>query len=342
MNVGLAIFDDDRTNGPINDVRYNGNQFYPGVGFNNLLYWDNLAPVQSGGGLNKLVVNRQNGTVTDKSPNGGNIDLSSMPNIGAILAAPSVVLPLVARGESETTTHAFLGYAWSGRAATLDGVALSSFSGIKMVAEEGLYNLSVSGSDSTAMVSQGASPKVSFTSTILSDNTIQLNWETEAGSWLDTALDGCEAITPARSGSVMVNQNATGYYLYVVTQEGGVVMSLEGAISALYTSSEVNKIIGLNNPSENFGYIYLVNLGNIPLNWTASTRTPNLLDLEPTSGILETTSSIRYEVNHDGLSPGDYQGIIEIDAGSAGRSTVVVNITVVNELNELFISLVVR
>ena len=27
-NVGLPIAEDDRTNGPINDVRYNGNQIY--------------------------------------------------------------------------------------------------------------------------------------------------------------------------------------------------------------------------------------------------------------------------------------------------------------------------
>jgi hypothetical protein len=342
MNIGLAIFDDDRSDGPINDVRYNGNRFYPDASFNGVVYRDNLAQAQTGSGLNSLIVNRNNGIATDKSPYGGNIDLSSVPSTGGILAAPGVILPLTARGESQTTTLAFLGYAWSGDSASLNGTPLSTASGLIAVAEEGQNNLIVSGNTFTAVVTKGVMPSVSVTSTPLDSNTMRLDWETEAGAWLDTAMDGGVTIPAARAGSALVDNTPLGYYLYVVTQEGGAVISLLGATSTLSLPSEVFKIIGLNHPEENFGYIYMVNLGNVPLNWTASTRNPELLSLDPTSGVLETTSWVRYDINVDGLSSGDYQGIVDIDAGAAGHSTVTVNILVMDSLEQLFVPTVIR
>ena len=56
-NIGLPIFDDDRTNGPINDMRYNGNQIYSTT-FGTAVYTDALGiSGRTVAQLNSLVVN---------------------------------------------------------------------------------------------------------------------------------------------------------------------------------------------------------------------------------------------------------------------------------------------
>ncbi len=66
-NIGLPIYDDDRTNGPINDVRYNGNQIYSTT-FGTTVYTNSIAGqcCKTVAQLNSLVVARNNGTSTDK------------------------------------------------------------------------------------------------------------------------------------------------------------------------------------------------------------------------------------------------------------------------------------
>jgi len=139
-NVGLPIFDDDRTNGPINDVRYDGNQGYS-ASFGGAVYTDavpnNVPPYSiciTGAQMSALVVQRANGTSTAKSfvPN---VDLGSAPAFAALTAAPSHVLGQLAAGDGPSPGTSFLGYAWSGGAAALDG---SGIAGTQGVVEVGL------------------------------------------------------------------------------------------------------------------------------------------------------------------------------------------------------------
>ncbi|MDP1547716.1 MAG: hypothetical protein Q8L87_17040, partial [Anaerolineales bacterium] len=89
--------------------------------------------------LNDLVVNRNNGTSTDKGF--GNVALSTAPVVGKILAAPPQILTTNANGDSAPPTLAYLGYAWSGGSATLDGQAVTGNAGVSS-AGTGTHTLS--------------------------------------------------------------------------------------------------------------------------------------------------------------------------------------------------------
>jgi len=135
-NDGLPIFDDDRTNGPINDLRYNSNQIYLRQG-SSYAYKNALTPYQTVDDLNNLVVIRQNGISTKKSEI-PNVSISEMPPLGRLLAIPSYVVP-------SCSLPYYLGWAWSGVSAYLNGVPLTSSTGLTEVLGVGVYTLTVTG-----------------------------------------------------------------------------------------------------------------------------------------------------------------------------------------------------
>ncbi len=144
-NVGLPILDSDRTNGPFNLVRYDGNDFLSTT-FGAVVYRN---PVVSNADttvpqLNSLVINRGGGNPpTDKSQR-ANTRLTAIPDIGRLVAAPSRVLSANAAGDPAPPTSAFLGYAWIGNgSAMLAGSNLADLSGFEEVTADGTYNLRV-------------------------------------------------------------------------------------------------------------------------------------------------------------------------------------------------------
>jgi predicted outer membrane repeat protein len=222
-NVGMAIFDDDRTNGPINNMVYNGNQFYSAFYSSRWIYRSSLSPAQTATGLNSLVVTRSNGTSTDKSTV-NNLDLNTTPKIGAILALPPNILTTNALGDSAPPTTAYAAYAWSGAAATLDAVSVSGYAGLNAYTTPGSHTLSVGSTTFTATIGQATTPAVSSQAsprTITSGGNSLLSWVI-SGTFLDMAIDGGVNVTPTSSGSVTISPSTTKtYYTYGMTQEGG-------------------------------------------------------------------------------------------------------------------------
>jgi len=139
-NQGLPIFDDDRTNGPINDLKYNSNKIYLRQG-SSYAYKNALTSYQTVEGLNNLVVHRQNGTSTKKSET-PNVSIYAMPPVGHLQAVPSFVIP-------GYPLPYYLGWAWSGISAHLNGIPLTSNTGITEVLGAGVYTLTVTGADYT-------------------------------------------------------------------------------------------------------------------------------------------------------------------------------------------------
>jgi hypothetical protein len=130
-NVGIPIWDNEPASGPLNLMRYNGNQFYS-TSFGTLVYVHNkLAP----GGASAQELN----SLPGKS-DGGNTRLTSAPRLGAVLATP----PFLGAG-SPGTGRSFLAHAWSGRSATLAGQSLSGKAGLLEVTAAGDYTLAVDG-----------------------------------------------------------------------------------------------------------------------------------------------------------------------------------------------------
>lgn len=134
-NTGIPIWDNEPGSGPVNQVRYNGNQFYSPSGGS--VYAHNRA---APGGISAPELNDFVAGSTDKS-DGGNIRLTSAPRLGTVLAVP----PFLGAGAPGSPARSFLAYAWSGRSATLAGQSLSSKAGLIEVGAGGDYALSVDG-----------------------------------------------------------------------------------------------------------------------------------------------------------------------------------------------------
>ena len=222
-NIGLAIYDDDRTNGPINDVRYNGNQIFSTT-FGSSVYNNPLSGLKTVAQLNSLVVNRSNGTSTAKSQS-ANSAPASAPVVGAILAVPPAVLPVNAAGDSAPPTISYLGYAWSGASATLDGGSVSGNAGLSPTVATGTHVLAVGSTQFPVTVGLAATPSAALSanpSLIPTGATSTLSWSTPGGTFLDDAIDQGVAIASTASGSVGVSPAVpTTYRLFDVVEEGG-------------------------------------------------------------------------------------------------------------------------
>jgi hypothetical protein len=144
-NLGLPVWDLDPPDGPINDVRYDGNRFDSGT-FGDRVYVNSLAAPSgaSVSGLNSLFVNRPGRVSTPKSavPNAR----VSSPREGGLVAVPA---PESVGAEPTSPQGTLLAYAWSGRSAGLAGQTLPGKSGLLPVAP-GDYTLAVDQSAAAA------------------------------------------------------------------------------------------------------------------------------------------------------------------------------------------------
>ena len=233
----------------------------------------------------------------------------------------------------------YLGYAWSGGSATLDGQAVSGNAGMSS-AGPGTHTLSVGGTDFTASISQAPTPAAAFTVTGVSLDT--LNWSVTGGTFLDAAIDHGVTIPPSSSGSVQVSPPVdTDYWLYVITQEGGIVKSVNTGTPILNVPAAINILAGLNY-SVNKGYCTIKNDGGQTLNWTATSQTPSLITMDTPAGQTTTHGTIVFTLNVSSLSPGDYVGYIYVDGGTGGTAQVTVNVKLVDILYKVHLTLVAR
>ena len=177
-NVGLPIFDDDRTNGPENDVQYDGNEFFAPT-FAGAVYTstipNNVPPYSvcvPASALNVLVVQRANGSSTHKT-----LDPTTDPNIdeaasipsASLVAAPSHVPNPGAPADPPPAATTAVGFSWSGGAATLDGAPLASRNGIVFLAP-GPHALVVDGgaAQASAVVVPEAAPSFGMAAALAS------------------------------------------------------------------------------------------------------------------------------------------------------------------------------
>ncbi len=226
-NRGLLLFDDDREGSPVtpyNDLRYNGNTLFDQTQ-GSVVYRDPLAGAsKTSAQLNSLVVNRTGGTPSTVKSQTDNSNPSSAPVVAAIAAVPPVILPEGAVGDPAGPTEAFVGYAWTGGSATLDGAPVSGFTGLTQV-QVGTHTLNVSGVQRAASVVAAAAPSATLTAqpaAIASGQQTQLQWATTGGTFLDAVLDHGVDIPSTSSGSIMVSPAmTTTYHLFILTEEGG-------------------------------------------------------------------------------------------------------------------------
>jgi hypothetical protein len=332
------IFDDDRQNGPINDVVYNDNRFYHADGSSTPVYSNSLATYRSVAQLNDLVIQRSNGTSTDKTQV-ANQFLGSVPKIGRIMAAPSRVLPLGSVENPVSPQAAYIGYAWSGGSATLNGVHVSGGAGLAAASQAGSYTLNVGGETFTADILLGPAPSAHFQASTSAGSTL-ISWDLQSGDFLDAAVDQGVSIPSQPSGSVQVISPEQVYSFYAITKQGGVFITADSSSPVLSAPAYVFVLAGMNQDDPR-GYVPLRNAGGGTLVWTASTGS-KIITLEAGSGETTTMDSIAFRINKQALSLGRHYAEIQIEAGEAGSQTVQVEILLVEHVYTVTLPLLQR
>lgn len=227
-HVGREIDELDNAAGPINDLRYNGNQFFSNP-VNAAVFSNQLEGAHTAPSLNSLVVVRNGGVGNTDKSTVANPALGSQPRLGALVAAPPEILLEHAVSDSVPGGETFLGFAWSaagGTSVQLFGAPLAATSGLE-TAGSGVHTLEVGTTDFLASTADAAIPTATFDAdpqTILSPASADLDWSITAGTLLDVEIDRDVTVTtPTATGSETVQPGAsTQYNLYVLTEEGGV------------------------------------------------------------------------------------------------------------------------
>ncbi|MEM8930527.1 MAG: hypothetical protein AAGE94_05100 [Acidobacteriota bacterium] len=219
------IYERDRTGAgqPINRMRYLNNEFFDAG--NGRVFHNGLAAQQTATGINSLsIAHPQVPATIDKGS--GNSALGAKPNLGAILAKPGGILPTTAAGDASPTAPSYLGFAWSGSSATLDGGGLGGDTTGLQTDGAGVHTLAVGGATSVmATISNAPAPAATFDVTppfVDVGQSGDLSWSTTGGTFVDMAIDRGVAATSAASGTVSISPlTTTEYQLYLLTEEGG-------------------------------------------------------------------------------------------------------------------------
>lgn len=333
QNLSGPIFDQDYTNGPINSITYVNNRFYPG----SAVYHYGVNNDQDVNSLNNFVATRSNGTSTDKGSQ--NTALGSAADAGALIAAPSYILSSGAVGDSGAQP-AYVSYGWGGSSATLNGSNISAESGESSVTNPGNYSLKVGAQTYTAAVTQAATP-LATASLNRTSYPYTLTWKLDSGTFLDAFADQHAKIPSASSGSVLVYpaSSDTEYWVYIITQEGGVAVKTNQK-PTLAAESPVMVLAGLNT-NNNFSGIAIQNSGGGIVSWTASVQN-KAVTLQQTSGQVQSVASVPFTVNAASLGLGTHNISATISAGDAGTKTVNLQILVVQTKYRLQLPLVYR
>lgn len=227
-NVGLPVFDDDRAAGPINDLRYNGNQFHSST-FGTSVYLDSLVGPKSVSELNSLIVTRNGGVPSTDKSQIDNSSLGSVPSTASLFAVPSKILPVRSAGDGPGGAEAFLAWAWSGASATLNGSPLASTTGVS-AAGGGTSTLNADGVVAQASISTPQPSTIVLSAVpnaISSGQSATLQWQVTNGTYVDVEIDSGVRLASGdkgSSGSVVVSPTVTTTFrILTLTEEGGAV-----------------------------------------------------------------------------------------------------------------------
>jgi hypothetical protein len=221
-NIGLPVWEQDNSNGPINDLRYTNNQIYSNI-YSGSIYCNTIAGYcgLDVNGLNATTITRT--STSTKKVQVNNTSLATCPVIGVLKSGPAV-LTTAAPGEA-VPTQGYLAFNWSGVSAQLDGVTVNDFAGVATSAAAGTHTLSVNGNAFLTNIFQAATPVAVLSSRRnISSNT--LTWSLSSGAFLDGAIDQGVTIPNQANGTVEVNQPPNiNYTYYAITKEGGTTSS---------------------------------------------------------------------------------------------------------------------
>ncbi len=220
-HAGITIFDDDRNDIqlPVNDIRYNDNEFWVQPG-GEPVYRNALGGPKNASELNTLFIDRIPG-LPDTDKGSGNTDLVDPPEVARLLAAPvdaSEPLPV------EGIPTAPLGWAGTGGNVYLDGSPVAP-TGITDVPSGG-HSLVVAGASNSEVVGTRPQPGLSFQAGAIHipvGGSTTLDWQVVVGTFEGGVID--QGVGPVGSsvGSAQVPPADTTTYRFAgVTREGAI------------------------------------------------------------------------------------------------------------------------
>lgn len=337
LNQGIALYDDDRSPGPINSLVYNNNSFFETT-YTGKVYNNKLATTQTPAGLNSLVISRS-GSSTDKSPQNNNSALNDAPVVARLMVAPHEVLPIAAVGDSSTTTNSYLGYVWNGSSAKLDGASLSSGTGVQVTTTTGQHTLSVNNNQNT-IVQLPAGPAPLLQTSIAPGSPLpSVVWNVDAGTFLSIHANQGLNLPNNSSGTTAVPSIDRFFSIYLTTREGGIVSVVDPRIPLLYAPDKITVLAGLNQ-AEKRGEVPIRNIGGLTMNWEASTITPSLIQIETGSGSTTSTGTIPFLILP--TKAGTYNAQMYVDAGLAGTAEIAIEIILVEEVKFLYLPSILK
>lgn len=235
-DIGLTIFDSEVVAPPINDIRYNSNQFFSSAqnqadhptGSGTAVYGN---PIAVGGvikhspsALNSLVIPRPSPNPSTDKSQVDNTALGTAPKVAKLLAMPSQILTSLAVGDAGVATPAYLAWATAGGAATLDSAPLATAYGV-VASDVGPHTLSVSPVTDVATIDSGETPAIAFGASpdaIPVGGSTSLSWNLTSGTYITATLSNGLGVTIPASGAVTAfPPQTTTYRLYLATEEGG-------------------------------------------------------------------------------------------------------------------------
>jgi predicted outer membrane repeat protein len=226
-DTGISVYDNDwnDTVGYINETLYNGNTFF-NTTFGGRIYIDRAmgGTGYTPAGLNDLVVDRGGGNTTDKSPLNNNSQAGVEPILGVLVVVPPEIINQTAAGDSSSVTESFLGYAWCGGSATLDGQSVTGNRGLS-TSTVGQHILQVGQQGFTENVGQGPSPTATLTATpyaIFGGEQTTIDWVLNSGTFIDSVIDwGLGAVGTASGSQILTPPDSRTYRFHALTEEGG-------------------------------------------------------------------------------------------------------------------------
>lgn len=224
---GAQILEIDSPAPPAHALQYAANQIFPN---NTAAFFNSVAGARNVAGLNALDQSTP-GIDVDKAPANDNVGPGAAPVVGIIRAVPPLRLPGAAAGDPVGPTTAYLGVAWSGGAATLDGAPIAGNAGLQ-AASAGSHTLSVAGSPFTTAILSGPAPQTSLNASptvVVPPASATLSWSTPAGAFRDQFIDqGVGPLaSPMSSGAVNVSPSGTTTFRgLLVAEEGGAVVAV--------------------------------------------------------------------------------------------------------------------
>ncbi|MDF1512773.1 MAG: hypothetical protein P1S60_03070, partial [Anaerolineae bacterium] len=338
-NIGISIFDDDRTNGPINEVQYNNNKFYETIYDDDVIY-GGLIPKSDVAALNTMVVNRDNGTSTVKSHQ-DNIALTSAPVIVDYILTPQTIPQDGADQNPDSVVNAYLTLIWQASGASLDTITLSEPVYVTQLESATTKTLMVEAEKFMITLNEDLLPAAEFQLEI-SDGRKSLHWVVRSCDFLVAAIDnGTGLETTAIEGEIYIPDSVLDYRFFAVTKQGGFVASESTNQPVLDVLTKFYILVKQDATSVT-QQITVRNSGGSILTWSTSVLEDSTIHILSPISETEGDGVLSYNVDVSDKLYGEYNDYITIDAQDAGSQSLEVTIMVVEDMYNIFTPMVTR